>query len=91
MSLAQQMGNIGSELGRARRWEAKNDRKSRDAALIRALALLDLTLNDRRWHARLKELARFREAVSHWFTGSAAYDISPEALEDYCTRFALRQ
>ncbi len=91
MSLAQQMGNIGSELGRARRCEAKNDRKNRDAALVRALALIDLTLSDRRWHARFKELARFREAVSHWFAESADYDISPEALEDYCTRFALRQ
>ncbi len=91
MSLAQQMGNIGSELGRARRWEVKKDRKSRDAALIRALALLDLTLNDRRWHARFRELARFREVVSDWFTASAAYDISPEVLEEYCTQFALHQ
>ena len=91
LSLTQQMGHIGSELGRARRLESQNDPSNRDQALERALDLLDMTLNDRRWQARFRELARFREAVSRWFTGSADYDIPPEALEDYCTRFALRQ
>lgn len=89
MSLSQQMGHIGSELGRARRRESQNDRQSRDAALIRALDLLDLTLNDRRWQARFRELARFREVVSDWFIGEKAYDVPPEALEDYCLRLSL--
>ena len=91
MSLAQQMGHIGSELGRARRLESQNDSPNRDQALERALDLLDLTLNDRRWQARFRELARFREVVSDWFIGSAAYEIPPEALEDYCTQFTLRR
>lgn len=90
MSLAQQMGNIGSELGRARRREAESDRKSCDAALVHALALFDLTLNDRRWQARFRELARFREVVSDWFTGEKAYDVPSEVLEDYCLRLSLQ-
>ena len=90
MSLAQQMGHIGSELGRARRLESQNDPRNRDQALERALDLLDLTLNDRRWQARFRELARFREVVSDWFTGENTYDVPPEVLEDYCLRLSLR-
>lgn len=90
LSLAQQMGHVGSELGRARHWESKGDRQSRDHALVRALDLLDLTLNDRRWSGRFRELARFREVVSDWFCGRKAYDVPAETLEGYCARLSLR-
>jgi len=35
------------------------------------------------------ELARFREAVSGWFTGEKASDVPPEVLEDDCLRLSL--
>ena len=86
---AQQLGHVGSELSRARHWEMKGDLMSREKALIRAFELLDLTLDDKRWRSRLKELARLREAVSDWFCGEKNYNIPSKALEDYCTRFVL--
>ena len=89
-SLAQQLGHIGSEIARARRWEEKNDFTSRDNALERALELVDLTLEDRRWKTRLKEIARLRELMCDWFLGQKIYEILPSSLEEYCTIFALK-
>jgi len=45
LSLAEQLGNIGSEISRAERWKTRNPEISR-AAFFRALELLDLTLDD---------------------------------------------
>lgn len=90
LSLAQQLGHVGSELSRARHWESKCDFQSRDHALVRALDLFDLTLNDRRWNGRFRELARFREVVGDWFCGRKAYDVPAETLIDYCVQLSLR-
>lgn len=89
LSLAQQLGHIGSELSRARHWESRRDPVSRDNSLVRALELLDLTLDDRRFSARLKEPARLREVVADWLCGKKSYDISPETLEAYFIPFAF--
>ncbi len=89
LSLPQQMGNIGSEIARARRWEGLGDKARRDAAIERALELVDLTLSDPRRRAGLGEIARLGEVVRAWYAGSEAYDVSPEALEAYCTSFVL--
>lgn len=89
-ALAQQLGHVGAELGRARHWESRGDKENRDRALIRALELLDLTLDDRRWRTRFRELARFREVVSDWFADQKMYDVPPQMLEDYCTRLNIR-
>ncbi len=89
LTLPQQMGNIGSEIARARHWEGRGDEECRGAAIERALELIDLTLCDPRRRAGLREIARLREVVSAWYLGSGAYDVPPEALQEYCTRFAL--
>ncbi len=89
-TFAQQMGNIGSEIARARHWEKKNDRINRDKALERALELLDLTLDAVERTPRLKEIARFREIVSAWYAGGKDYEFDQNALENYCTSFTLR-
>ena len=65
LSLAEQLGNIGSEISRAIKWSARNPDTSR-GALYRALELIDLTLDDprhRRSAPRLREIARTREVV----------------------------
>ena len=88
LSLVQQLGNIGSELSRARHWEIQKDPESRDRSLVRALELLDLTLGDKRFKSRLKEPARLREVVGDWFVGTGAYEVSQEALKNYFSAYA---
>jgi hypothetical protein len=60
LSLAEQFGNVGSEISRAIRWSTKNP-ETPPAALYRALELFDLMLADPRHRAsvaRLREIAR---------------------------------
>lgn len=87
--MAQQLGNVASELSRAKHWEEKHDLNNREQAFIRALELIDLTLGDRRWRVQLKEIARLREVVGDWFLGSNIYAVQPAALIDYCSDLTL--
>jgi hypothetical protein len=90
MSIAQQLGNIGSEVSRAATWQARNPDVSR-AALYRALDLFDLTLDDPRHRqspARLREIARARELVVDVFDGPHQYRESPASLQRYFDAYA---
>ena len=89
LSLAEQMGHIGSEIERALAWRGRNDTVHAERALERALELFDLTMSDARWVGRLKELARAREVVCDFFWGGNSYRSSPEALQKYFFSFAL--
>ena len=58
LTLAEQLGNAGADVGRAIRAREEGDQGRFDAALDRALELLDLTLADPRWSGpRLREIA----------------------------------
>lgn len=85
-SLAEQLGNIGSEVGRALRAVTGEEKR---AAGVRALELFDLTLSDSRWYGRGSELARSREVVSDLLFGNNIYNVSELSLENYFTQFAL--
>ena len=64
MTLAEQLGNIGSEVGRAISWRERGNVGNFEGAFVRMLELLDLTLADDRWRgAKRRELARVREAL----------------------------
>ena len=69
LSLVEQMANIGSEVGRAIRRRGMGEKKHKEKALERALELFDLTLSDKRWKNRAKEIARMREIVCDFFYG----------------------
>lgn len=86
-SLAEQLGNIGSEVNRVIR--AREDEKRFDHAVTRALELFDLTLSDPRWRKRLKELARARELFCAAVLGNTEYGTSLEDLNAYFFHFAL--
>lgn len=86
----EQLGNIGSEVNRAIYWKEQDDKDNIERAVDRVLELIDLTIGDRRWHLRLKEVIRFREIFCDYFFGFANYDISSQALKDYFFPFALR-
>lgn len=87
-SLAEQMGNIGSEVARAARWQGKNE-ESFVAAGDRTLELMDLTIRDPRWRTRLKELTRMREIFVDALSGGLAYRSSLADLDRYFFSFAF--
>lgn len=87
-SLIQQLGNVGSEVGRALKWRDR-DPKLFDGAMVRALELLDLTIHDPRWRHRLKELTRTREMLCDAWLGGKEYNSDLEGLNRYFFHFAL--
>ncbi len=87
-SLAEQLANVGSEVGRAARWQNKNA-QSYEMASRRALELLDMTMQDSRWRGRLKEISRAREILCDAFLGSGMYKTTLLDLERYFSQFAM--
>lgn len=88
LSLMEQMGNIGSEVGRAGIWEGKDDERFR-GAVDRALELFDLTLEDSRWRGRFREIARAREVFCDAVFGGREYGSTFKDIESYFMRFAF--
>ena len=88
LSLAEQLGDIGSETSRALNWQDK-DQKSYENAIYRALELLDLTISDPRWKNRLKEIVRIRELLCDAVLGGKEYKTSLKDLDRYFFHFAF--
>lgn len=89
LTLAEQLGNVGSEVGRALRARVRGREERMWAALERALELLDLTISDPKSAGRRRELCRVREVVCDFLVGENEYGSTPEALDSYFMRFAL--
>ncbi len=87
LSLLEQLGNIGSEISRAGRWQGK-DEELFNGAVERALELFDLTLEDPRWRKRMREIARVREVFCDTVFGKKEYQSSLEDLLRYFDQFA---
>ena len=90
LSLAEQLGNVGSEIGRASRWRSRNPETAR-LAFHRALELIDLTLADPRLRGsrpRLREIARAREVVVDFFAGDNEYHSTADSLQKYFDQYA---
>lgn len=83
-----QMGNIGSEVGRAMKWKDINISRAEGAA-ERALELLDWSLADHNNRIYLKEIARVREVFTDSFYGSNIYAQSTESWDRYFLPYAL--
>lgn len=88
LSFLEQLGNIGSEVGRAYRWQDKNE-KIFNNTVDRALELFDLTLSDLRWRGRLVEIGRARELFCDAIFGDKQYKTKLEDLEKYFNQFAF--
>jgi hypothetical protein len=91
LSLAAQLGNVGSEVSRARNWRDRNPRIAQ-AAFERALELMDLTLADpkhRGTRRRIRELARVREVLVDFFAGSNEYGSTGESIQRYFDAYAV--
>lgn len=88
LSLEEQLGNIGSEVGRAERAQHK-DKKLFWGAVERALELFDLTLEDTRWRGRRWEIARARELFCDAVYGGKEYHTSLKDLSRYFLSFGI--
>jgi hypothetical protein len=91
LSLAEQLGNVGSEISRATKWSGRNETLAR-GAFERALELIDFTLDDPRHRqsvARLREIARAREVVVDFFDGPNEYQSTAAGLQKYFDAYAL--
>ena len=90
-SVAQQLGNVGSEVSRALKWRT-HDPRIAEGALHRALELIDLTLDDPRHRAsiaRLREICRAREVLLDFLIGTNQYGSTEATLQRYFDAFAL--
>ena len=91
LSLFEQLGNIGSEVGRAISAKKRGNVDRMNGALDRALELFDLTITDPKNQRKscLKELCRAREVVCDFLFGENEYQSSPESLDKYFMQYAL--
>jgi hypothetical protein len=90
LSLANQLGNVGSEYERARSWKERGDEVRFDHAFARLLELLDLTIADPRWkNHRLKELTRLREVICDELYSEAHEFIHETDLREYFLYFGI--
>ncbi|HMQ01484.1 MAG TPA: hypothetical protein PKD79_00210 [Candidatus Doudnabacteria bacterium] len=86
LSLAEQLGNIGSEYYRACKSKGQNNDRFK-SAVQRTLELCELTRQDSRWsQAQQKELSIMYEQVTESFKGTASPDL---ALQKYFDSFAI--
>jgi hypothetical protein len=88
MALSEQLGNVGSEVGRIRRSNGK-DLQACEKAFTRALELLDLTIQDPRWKGRRKELTRVREFLCDAMAGGDEYGSDWPGLDQFFYHFAV--
>ena len=86
-SIIEQLANVGSEVGRAINWRAK-DKESSKKAIERALELIDLTVEDTKNRKRLKEVLRVREALVDYFYFDNQYGSTDELWNKYFYSFA---
>ena len=87
LSFLEQMANIGSEVERALNWRTKNNTLYCRQASERSLELMDLTLENIKSFARLKELARAREVLVDYFWGANEYLSTEGSLRKYFSVF----
>lgn len=88
MNLVQQLGNIGSEVGRANKWQGKDDIRFY-MAVEKALELFDLTIRDKRWFGKSREVILAKEVFSDAVLGGHEYKSFLPDLERYFMQFAL--
>lgn len=90
MTLAAQLGNVGSEFGRAARARETGNILRFDHAIDRLYELVDLTLTDPRWTlVQRREISRLRESISETFFGDTQTQESRDGLDRYLYYFGV--
>lgn len=88
LSLAEQLGNIGSEVSRAGKWKGRDEHLFW-SAVERGLALFRLTLTDPRWKNRRREIAVSYETFCDAALGGQEYGATFQNLQPYFDQFAI--
>ena len=91
MTLMEQMANIGSEVGRSRKWLAQGKQQFAESAFFRGLELVDATIKSGRCNMAnrsclLLELCRARDLFSESFLNRDLDGL--DYLEKYFGQFA---
>jgi|SRR3989344_6832661 len=90
LNLIEQLGNIGSEVGRAAKW-CGVDEKSFQGAVGRTFELFELTLIDGRWNNyEHKKVKKMKELFADAVLGGYEYKSNLKDLEKYFMLFALK-
>jgi len=90
LTLASQLGNVGSEYERALRWRNRGEAVRFEHAFNRLLELIDLTIADPRWqNHRLRELTRLREVICDELFNETREFNDPFDLSDYFLYFGI--
>lgn len=85
LDIFQQMGNVASEVGRTFSAQARHDEETAQAALARAIDLLDATVEGRLGYPRSKEILRSKEEFLSALTDSS----KQPGIENYFMHFAI--
>ncbi len=86
---AEQMANIGAEVGRTINWRNKGNHEMALQAFYRALELIDFTVADDKNRKRLGEILRIREVFADYIVGDNIYHSSAKQWNDYFHQFGL--
>ena len=89
LSLNEQMGNIGTEIGRVLRARKQNNPIALENARDRALELIDLTIADPNRKHQLKEIIRAREVFIDSLATKKAYRSDLVSIDKYFMHFAI--
>lgn len=90
LTLAEQMGNIGSDVHRAIVWYERHEENNFQHAFDRALELFDLTRDDPRWNAaRKREIGRAREVFCDALWGDNDYHTDLASLDRYFLQYGI--
>ncbi|MCL5436802.1 MAG: hypothetical protein M1549_02925 [Candidatus Dependentiae bacterium] len=82
-SLIEQLANIGTDVDRAIRYRQKGDLEASEAALFRAIELIDFTVADPKNKRRLREVLLAREFLLDHFLGEDQYGMTDEFWQRY--------
>jgi hypothetical protein len=89
LSIFEQMGNIGSEVLRAKHWSDQGQIDKRNASLERSFDLLDLTLSDKNNAKHAGEIGRLKEVLGDIYSETGNYQVVFSDLEKMFIEYAL--
>jgi hypothetical protein len=86
-SLVEQLASIGSEVERALSWLERGNPEYSEAAFVRALELLEVSLSSRRHGYELRELARVYELLVDYFAADNQHQSTETSWRSYFAPF----